>query len=83
MINLSKSDPTVSNVLCPIRLKSLKQGTLACPIWDKGKQGGSKTNTQFSFLVTTVRELSELIGRLVTRIILTVVMLLQHSVERT
>jgi hypothetical protein len=46
-------------------------------------KGGSKTYTQISFLVITVRALSELTGQPVTRIILAVIMLLQHSLEKT
>jgi hypothetical protein len=42
-----------------------------------------KTYTQISFLVTMVRAFRELTGQPVTRILLTVVMLLQHSIEKT
>jgi hypothetical protein len=42
MTNLSKSDTTVYGVLFAIRLKSLKQGSFACPNWKNGKQGWVK-----------------------------------------
>ena len=64
MTNLTKSEYTVSDVLFAIKLKGLKlvqTGKMA-------SKDGSKTCTQFSFLVTSIRALTQLTCQLVTQI---------------
>jgi hypothetical protein len=69
MTNLSKSDYMVSNVLCSIRFKKLEPRQLSLSKLGKWQaKVYQKHLPKFSFLVTTVRALSELTCQLVTRI---------------
>lgn len=64
MTNLTKSEYTVSDVLFAIKLKGLK----LVQTGETASKDGSKTCTQFSFLVTLIRALSQLTCQPVTRI---------------
>ena len=68
MTNLTKSEYTVSDVHFAIKLKSLKQDSFTCPNWKNDKQGWVHNMYQLSFLVTSVKALSQLTCQLVTRI---------------